>query len=141
MDLYCSVERLFGTCVADSCRARLGKAHNHPAVPKYVIELHLFRWACLLRIIGGPESPKEVVEALAPHWPQLSEHIQLEKPRIVSWISSCEMRQEIANFETRWNKKKLREFKQLLQSEQPYWSPLHPILTGTKCTHHSNSEN
>ena len=114
-----------------------GEDHKHPGIPKSVIELHLFRWACLLRIIGGPERPEEVIEALAPHWPQLSEQIPLEMPRIVSslsWILNTEKgkkKQKIMKlFETCWNKEKLREFKRLLQSEQPYWLPLYSTHTG-----------
>ena len=125
-----------------TCSAKVGKAHNHPATPKWVIELHLFRWACQLRFIQSSESPKKVIEALAPSWPQFSKFTKLFLDKIAQFLYDLKYclrksnkRQLVLNlFQKYCNEEQLNKFKQLLQSQQPYWPPsLHPTNSGKYC--------
>ena len=127
-----------------TCSAKVGEPHNHPAIPKWVIELHLFRWACRLRLIQS-ECPKEVVESLAPSWSKFCKFTKSFLDKLVSSLiqfykTFLTKRSKIPSirvlylFKTYCNEEQLDKFKQLLQSQQPYWPPsLHPSYSGKYC--------
>ena len=132
-----------------TCKARVGETHSHPAISKLVIELHLFRWACQLRFIQNLKSePQKVVKAVAPSWPQLSKYMPSFMSKVINCLYSLrsailkkysdakimKQKTEIAYwFATYCNEEQLNRFKQLLQSQKPYWPPCHPTKFGKYC--------
>ena len=123
-----------------ACKARVGETHSHPPISKLVIELHLFRWACQLWVFQNLKSePQKVVKAVAPSWPQLSKYMPSLLPKVLHSFSGIlkkpmQEKNEIVNcFETYCNEEQLNKFKQLLQSQQPYWPLCHPTNSGKYC--------